>query len=295
MRVQLFGLLGFATLTLIGCGTDVAGDDTQPPEPRATWNQDVAPIVAEHCMSCHQAGGIAPFELTTYDMAHDYASRMLDKIETGEMPPFDAREESDCTPRFGWQDDPRLSDAEINTIKLWIEDGLAEGAAAPEPMIPNTELAGITKTLKPVVPFTAAGTRDQFICYVLDPQTQGAWLTGMQVRPGNSLVVHHVVVTELVPGVEHDAIVSQRGIGLPWDCSDTQQPGGFVVNIWTPGNQPMQTSADLAVPIVSGAKLVMQLHYHPAGTAAAPDATALDLRTSTVWPKKMYFVGAFGN
>ncbi|HEY5944900.1 MAG TPA: hypothetical protein VIV40_05385, partial [Kofleriaceae bacterium] len=60
-------------------------------------------------------------------------------------------------------------------------------------------------------------------------------------------------------------------------------------------NQPMQTTADLAVPLVAGSKLVMQLHYHPTGASAEPDATSIDLRTSLVWPKKMYFVGAFGN
>jgi hypothetical protein len=295
MRARALALLGFAPLALIACGTDVADTPDPDPVPRATWYQDVAPIVAEHCMSCHQPGGIGPFDLTTYDMAYDNAGRMLDNIEKGEMPPFDAREEADCTPRFGWQDDPRLSAQEIETIRTWIEDGRAEGPVAPIPAFPSTELTGVTKTLEPVVPFTTSGTRDQFICYVLDPKTQGTWITGLQVRPGNSLVVHHVVITELTPGAEHDAIVAERGIGLPWDCSDTQTPGGFVVHIWTPGNQPMQTSADLAVPLVGGAKLVMQIHYHPAGMINAPDATKIDLRTSNVWPKKMYFVGAFGN
>src|SRR5574338_742557 len=128
-------LLGFATVALVGCGTDVAEDDGPgpDPEPRANWYQDVAPIVAEHCMGCHQPGGIGPFDLTTYDMASENAGRMIDKIEKGEMPPFDAREEADCTPRFGWQEDPRLSDAEIDTIRTWIDDGLAEGTVAPIP------------------------------------------------------------------------------------------------------------------------------------------------------------------
>src|SRR6187455_257521 len=118
MRAQLCALLGFTTLTLIACGTDVREEDTpDDPQPRATWYQDVAPIVAEHCMGCHQPGGIGPFDLTTYDMAFDNAGRMLDAVDKGIMPPFDAREESDCTPRFSWQDDPRLSADEIATIK----------------------------------------------------------------------------------------------------------------------------------------------------------------------------------
>ncbi len=290
-------LLGFATMALIGCGTDVAHNDDPDADsaPRATWYQDVAPIVAEHCMGCHRPDGIGPFDLTVYDTAAENAGRMIDQIDKGAMPPFDAREEADCTPRFGWVDDPRLSDAEIETIRTWIDDGLAEGTVAEIPQPPNTELAGVTKTLTPAVPYTVVGTRDQFVCYVLDPQTQGTWLTGLQVRPGNSLVVHHVVVTELVPGAEHDATVAAHGIGMPWDCSQTPTPGGLVVNIWTPGNQPMQTSGELAVPLVAGAKLVMQLHYHPTGNSADPDATSIDLRTSSVWPQKMYFVGAFGN
>ena len=95
-----------------GCGTDV--DPSQPPPEttaRATWYQDVAPIVSKHCMSCHQDGGIAPFSLTTYDDASSNAKMMLDQINQGAMPPFGAREEADCNPRFGWQDDPRLSSA----------------------------------------------------------------------------------------------------------------------------------------------------------------------------------------
>jgi len=72
-------------------------------------------------------------------------------------------------------------------------------------------------------------------------------------------------------------------------------PADFVVHIWTPGNQPFQTNGDIAVPVVANAKLVMQIHYHPAGLAHAPDKTSISLRFSDTWPSKMYFVAAFGN
>lgn len=290
MRTALASLV-FATAA---CGTDVRTDDPEPV--LATWHQDVAPIVATHCMGCHQPGGIGPFDLTTYDSASENAGNMLDKIVKGEMPPFDAREEADCTPRFSWKDDPRLSQTEIGAIQKWIADGMPEGTPQALPPLPKLELPGVTQTLKPTVPFTASGQRDQFICYVLDPKAvNGAWVTGLQVRPGNDLVVHHVVVTELMPGAVHDKVVADHGIGQPWDCSQTNTPGNFVVNIWTPGNEPMQTTEDLAVPLLANAKLVMNIHYHAAGTVAAPDTTAIDLRMSTKWPKKMYFVAGFGN
>ncbi len=284
---------------LTGLGAAACGNDSElAPDggaARVTWYQDVAPIVANHCMSCHQAGGIAPFPLTDYEAVVENSTRMLHEIDRGAMPPFDAREEPDCSPRFSWVDDPRLTIQDKTTLRAWIEAGHPLGTVAEIPAPPSTALSGITKTLVPSEPWTTSGDRDQFICFVLDPgNTQLEWLTGLQVRPDNDLVVHHAVITEVPPGAAHDALVAQRGIGKPFECG-TATPGNFVVNVWTPGNQPMQTSSDIAVPILAGAKLVMQIHYHPANLVNAPDATAVDLRFSSVWPKRMYFVGAFGN
>jgi hypothetical protein len=287
-------LLGLALLS--ACGTDVEplAPDAAPVS-QLTWYQDVAPVVSKHCMSCHQDGGIAPFALTDYDSARENAQRMLVQIDQGSMPPFNATEESACTPRFGWVDDPRLSVNEKKLLHDWVDQGAAKGEVATVPAPPSTDLAGITRTIKPTTGFAASGDRDQFICYVLDPVTTGTWLTGLQIRPGVPEVVHHVVLTEIFAGATQDQLVAQHPIGQPFDCSTIQQPGDLVVNIWTPGNQPMETPNDLAVPLLQGAKIIMQLHYHPAGGTHAPDATAIDLRTSSVWPKKMYFVGAFGN
>ncbi|CAN5818103.1 hypothetical protein BH11MYX3_BH11MYX3_39220 [soil metagenome] len=288
--------VGVGLLTT-ACGTDtMGGDDSDAPVPRATWYQDVAPILSKHCMSCHSAGGIAPFSLPDYDDAVEVSAMMVTKVDAGEMPPFDAREEADCTPRFGWQDDPRLSATEKATLHAWIEDGHALGTEAPIAAPPSTALEGISKTLTPTQGWTTTGTKDQFVCYVLDPgNTQLTWLTGLQVRPGNDLVVHHAVLTEVTKQPDIDAIVAQRGIGQPWDCSASATPGDFVVNVWTPGNQPMNTPTELAVPLVPNAKIVMQIHYHPANHTNDIDFTSVDLKFSTVWPRKMYFVAAIGN
>lgn len=288
----------FLGLGLAACGTDEESDNPpDDPPARATWYQDVAPILANRCMTCHQDGGIAPFALTDYDSAVENSGRMVHEIERGAMPPFDAREEADCTPRFGWVDDPRLTAPEKEKLKLWIEDGHALGVEEPIPGIPDTTLSNISKTVTPATPWTTSGTRDQFICFILDPQTTKLeWLTGLQVRPDNDLVVHHAVITALRPSNPgFQALIDQRKIGQPWDCGNEQQPGDFTVHVWTPGNQPMQTDGAIAVPIEANAKLVMQIHYHPAGQTNAPDATSVDLRYSTTWPQRMYFVTALGN
>ncbi len=289
---SFIALLGFTA-----CGTDETSAPDDPPTGQVTWYQDVAPILAEHCMSCHQDGGIAPFTLTEYDSAVEMSGFALEAIDKGIMPPFDAREEADCTPRFGWVDDPRLSITEKDTLQKWVDGGHALGEVAEIPGIPVTALANPTMRLTPTEGFATAGDRDQFICFVLDPNvTQLSWLTGLQVLPDNETVVHHAVISEVAPGPDQDALLQRSGgVGKPFDCGTVGTPSDFVVHIWTPGNQPMQTVDDIAVPIVAGAKLVMQIHYHPAGQAHAPDKTAIDLRFSSTWPSRMYFVTAFGN
>jgi hypothetical protein len=180
-RLAVLPLLALGlTSGLAACGSEDDG-----PPPRATWYQDVAPLLANRCNSCHTAGGIGPFPLDDYETARANSARMIQQIEIGAMPPFDAREEADCTPRFGWVDDPRLTPDEKATIAAWAEDGHQLGEVAELPKPKSNELANISKSLVPVEGFVTSGTKDQFICYVLDPGvTQPvAWLTGLQVRP----------------------------------------------------------------------------------------------------------------
>jgi hypothetical protein len=187
--------------------------------------------------------------------------------------------------------------AEKSTLRAWIEDGFALGEPLELQLPPRPQLSGVTHTVAPTEGWATSGDRDEFICYVLDPQVTGqiGWLTGLQVNPDVEEVVHHAVITEVFPGPQLDQLVAQRGIGRPFDCGTVATPADFVVHIWTPGNQPMQTQPEIAVPIAPGAKLVMQIHYHPAGRTHEPDRTGLELRISSQWPQRMYFVTALGN
>src|SRR5262249_5905245 len=152
-----------------------------------------------------------------------------------------------------WKDDPRLTAQEKTTLQWWVDDGMQEGTKVDVALPPNTDLTGVTMSLTPTQSFVTAGDKDQFICTVLDPQlTVGTWMTGLQVNPGNPLVVRHAVISEVVPNSAQMAIANTHTTGVPWDCSHEQQPADLVLAIWTPGNQPMQTPPELAVPILAG-------------------------------------------
>lgn len=285
------------TLAVAACGDDPA-DHADASVARATWYQDVAPIVAEHCMGCHQPGGIAPFSLTEYADARDLASLMLFAVERGIMPPWDAWDGDACAPRFGFKNDPRLTADEIELLRMWVEDGAVAGEVEDVPPPPTTTLTGITHTTTPAVPYVTSGTADEFICFVLDPGvTQLGWVNGAQLTPGNPKVVHHAVTSVIPPGAALDALVAERGVGVPFDCASGMPTpeGAYLLNVWTPGQDPMTTPPEIALPLQPGAALITQFHYHPGGIVNAPDASRIDLRLTSTVPEKMFVIGAWGN
>ena len=85
-------------------GANVPASGTTAP----TFSRDVAPILYQHCVSCHHPGDIAPMSLLTYKDTRPWAASIRQAVLTHKMPPWKA------DPHFGqWSNDPRLSDVEI--------------------------------------------------------------------------------------------------------------------------------------------------------------------------------------
>src|SRR5215471_14137169 len=47
-----------------------------------------APILYQHCASCHRAGQIAPMSLLSYEEVRPWAASIREKVATGAMPPW---------------------------------------------------------------------------------------------------------------------------------------------------------------------------------------------------------------
>lgn len=299
MRLKL---LGMCVVLGAGCGAvtgEESGTDAGSTEPRATWHQDVAPIVHARCVGCHTEGGIAPFSLETYDDAQPVAGFMLSKVEAGEMPPWSAVSTDDCTPRHDWKDDARVTASELEVLRAWVEDGLAAGdpeTAAPLPPPPVFELQGVTASLAPTTPYTTSGYVDEQVCFVLDPGFIGwQWLTGLQVVPGDLEVVHHAVVMA-VPPENAEAVRLQGGDDGTFQCfGAVGLEGAYTVGVWVLGARPFETPATTGIPMAPGTVLVMNIHYHPTGFDHAPDLTTVDLRTQAVPTAKSFFITALGS
>jgi hypothetical protein len=281
------------TLLLLAACDDATID---PGDAAPTWNADVAPIVAAHCGSCHTDGGIAPFSLDDYASAAPMASSMEAAVAAGTMPPWGAEETDECQPRFGFKDDVRLSDDEKATLAAWVDAGAPEGdaeTAVDVPAAPELGLADATQEVSPATGFVASGSTDEFRCFSIDPGlATDAWLTGLQVEPGNAQVVHHVLVFA-DPDRESAALVGEDGT---YDCFGGSGLGdGALLGAWAPGAFPFESPEGAGIPVTAGSLLVMQIHYHPAGETAAPDSTTLQLRWQDTAPAHDAVLALLGN
>src|SRR5215467_12309219 len=76
--------------------------------------RDIAPIVYQHCASCHRPGDTAPFSLLTYEDVKKRAPQIVKVTQSRFMPPW--------LPEQGYgnfADANRLTDPQILAISDW--------------------------------------------------------------------------------------------------------------------------------------------------------------------------------
>src|SRR3954469_23192556 len=113
-------------LGITACGsksddTPTKGDDTPTKEDSAlTYYDDVAPILQDHCLQCHQDGGIAPFRLDDFATAKAKAGAIAAETQARTMPPWLVTSDGSCGEFSG---SLALSDEQIDTFSQWAKGG----------------------------------------------------------------------------------------------------------------------------------------------------------------------------
>ena len=267
---------------------------------RPNWHEDIAPVVTKNCQSCHIAGGIAPFTLETYESAKGFAGVMAYDVMEGLMPPWHALETAECDPAFPFKHDARLSDADKQLFQDWADAGAPEGDpkdAAPLPERPSLDLANpsTTVTSPATVEIGKVGNQfDFFHCLSIDPgNTETVYLDGLQVVPGNSEIVHHVLIF-----VDAQAESAGWAGGVKQNCGGGSGiGGGQLIGGWVPGGLPMEAPAGVATELPPGTRLILNVHYHATGAKEEDKGTGLALRwspTKPAWTSYFTLIGAPG-
>ncbi len=277
-----------------GSATD--GDVAQRPN----WHEDIAPLVAEHCRGCHEAGGLA-FPMETYAQTESWASVMAVYTASGEMPPWHAVETEECTPPLPFEHDARLSDTQKQRFQDWADLGAPEGdpaLAAPIPTPPSLQLGDPSATMQMGGSITVDGSEgilDRFHCLSFDPgNTQDVYVDAMQVIQGNAAILHHVLIF-----FDEDAESGAWPQGIDEDCGSGPGVGNAqLIGAWVPGSRPIEAPEGIGIPLRAGARIVFNVHYHASVLGAeSDDTTGLALRWGTdvpEWVSLFALVGAPG-
>ncbi|MBD3675997.1 MAG: redoxin domain-containing protein [Planctomycetaceae bacterium] len=230
-----------------------------------TYAREISRLLQKHCIECHQPGEIGPFSLTEYDEVLGWAPMMVEVLENGRMPPWNA------DPKHGSFVNARLMpEAEKQVFKEWVTGGMPFGDPEdlPAPVVgqpvSNDRQWQLEREPDLVLPMGKHPFRvpaDEFVeyqYYVVDPGFEKeTWITEAQVLPGNRSVVHHCIVFVRPP----DGTEAQ---GIGW------------LTAYVPGQRALPLPAGYARRIPAGSKLVFQMHYTPTGTAEE-DLTHLGL------------------
>jgi cytochrome c551/c552 len=268
------------TLRIAGASASESGEQKHA---APTFTRNVAPILFKNCVPCHRAdGSAAGVPLISYEAVKLKAKDVQDQVVRREMPPWPA----DASQSLPFQNDPRLSQHDIDTLVDWVAAGTPKGSDAdlpPEPVFakgwlsPDGRMPDAIVSL-PKFTVRANGTIPYIQKLIKVPYAEDKWISALQVRAGNPVLLHHMGITEIAlpEGMTPESLASMDSvasqIGAPSGKLKLQQavvtdpvnPGAYdMLGVYTPGTT-FETYGEGNGKLLKGGKNVylnLNIHY----------------------------------
>ncbi len=231
----------FSQTAVSGCAIEfpsVSGGDI-------SYADDVAPILMDKCVSCHQQGGIGSWAMFDYNMVRGFSLMIREVVRTKRMPPWHA------DPDTGhWSNDRSLTTEEVQTLVSWVEAGApntgeADPLAEANLVMPEWEVAKVLGEPDyvielPATEVPATGVVDYIDLYVDNPIGRDVWVQAAEILPGDRTVLHHTIsmygertwfdrlvgdfsprgaLRHYAPGISNRPFPENTGVFLPADAS----------------------------------------------------------------------------
>jgi hypothetical protein len=239
------------------------------------WSEHIAPIVYTNCSNCHREGGIAPFALMSYEEASNASFYLANSVSERRMPPWPP------SPTYSsFAHERVLTSQEIELINQWHAAGAPEGNPdlAPPPPVFNSasQLSSIDLTKK-ITTYTVQSPQDEYRCFTIPSGlTQKKFAEAIEVIPGNSSIVHHVLVFYDTTGqcAQNDANDPLPGYSCfgGSGCGDSR-----LIGLWVPGSTPQLYPQGMGIELNANGHFVLQVHYAP-GSQGQTDSSKINIR-----------------
>lgn len=214
-----------------------------------TFCKQISRILNTHCVECHRPGEIGPFSLTDYDEVTGWGDTILETVDTGRMPPWNANSD------YGhFRNSRTMPESDKKLLRDWVAAGMPYGDKADLPPAPEFS-SGWQLPKEPDLvlkmrdkPFQVPATGTvEYQYFVVDPHfEEDRWVSASQVIPGNRATVHHTILFIRPPDG-----TDVRGVGY--------------LTGYVPGQRSFTLPHGYARKVPAGSKFVFQMHYTPNG------------------------------
>ncbi len=275
----------------------LAGSKTSPV---VTYHKDVERILQNRCQGCHRPGEVAPMSFLTYQDVRPWAKAMRGAVLTRKMPPWP------IDPSYGkFSNDRRLSQAEIDTLTAWADQGAPEGSAkdAPLPLqfVDGWNIGKPDAVVELSKEFQIPTSGDVPYQYIIVPTgfTEDRWIQGVEIRPGNRAALHHAIafvrdpssptfktmkMGEFLDPILMAKLLRPRTNPPPDQFGDSVD--GDAVGFYVPGIEAASLQPGQARLIRAGSALLFQLHYTTNGKPGS-DRTRIGFVFAKEPPKEL--------
>jgi hypothetical protein len=234
-----------------------------------TYSKDIAPLMQKHCQDCHRTGGLAPFNLMTYDDVSKNAGMIAEVVAEGRMPPWYASEKSK-----GFHNYRGLSSYERSAIVHWAKNGTKQGDPKDEPralVFPKAKWEigkpDLIMSVPNKIDLPAEGYVKYQYFFINGQFPHDRWIEAIEIRPENNRVLHHC-----------NMLYSK------FNKDGTRTATTFVTGV-VPGSGATFAQKGTAFKIPKGATIILQAHYTTTGKPES-DRLSVGLRFSRDLVKK---------
>ena len=210
---------GLLTATVLGLFPliYIAGTSTSsasgPNLKNVTFTMDVAPIFYRECVQCHRANDLAPMSLLTYKEVRPWAKSIRERVVAKQMPPWHA------DTHYGeFSNDRRLTQAEIDTIVAWVDQGAKEGNPKDLPAAPamvegwHIGKPDVVFSMQEDFGFDASGPDEYRYFRIPTNFKEDVYVQAAEAQPGNKKIVHHIIAFVNPPRPPQDPSVKKAVI-----------------------------------------------------------------------------------
>ena len=232
-----------------------------------SYANDVAPILEQRCVTCHQEGGIAPFAMSSHQMVQGWSPMIRETLITKRMPP--GQIDAEFTNDFHGVN--HITVEETQKLVHWIDSG-AKNEGNTDPLAElQTEVVkwghGEPDMIVDIPPQTipASGTVEYRNLVLPLDLPEDKWVKAVEFVAGDTTVLHHIFAWAQAP---------DNGSGRGGAFGILNQ--GIGLGAYAPGNAINTYPEGAGFPLEQGSGLILQMHYTTSGKEAV-DASQIGI------------------